>query len=140
MLYYLWPAVGMLIGFLVLFFVVDHFLLNDKKRESKKTTKEPAKNPEPKEPEPETKPVEPAPKSVTIYNSNLADELDVALKQPATTDQSRSSIAEYIAKKNYHAFNFDDAGVTDTEAGEDFTITKDDYKKMVALSNITDKK
>lgn len=140
MLNYLWLAIGFLIGFLVLFFVVDHFLLSDKKRDSKKPAKETPKTPEPKVTKPEPKPEVKEPQSATIYNSNLADELDAALKQPTSTAQSRSSIAEYIAKKNYHAFNFDDVGVTDAEAGEDFTITKDDYKKMVALSNITDKK
>lgn len=149
MLRYLWLVLGILIGFVLLFFLVDRYLLKDKKKDASKPTKD-AKPAEPKVAKPETKPEPQAQKTVAIYNSNLADELDATLKQKTLINESRlnepqtsrrGNIAQYIAQKKYKPFNFSDAELDEMPPDADkLSITKEDYKKIVALSNITDKK
>lgn len=143
----------------IVFFAVLDRLLKDKT--SKKNTKE---NPTPK-----TKPVEqptvtapinpatePAAETVTpatmqIYNSELADDLYEMLKNSDTNKSSRlqienhmgkeSNITKYLQSKNYQSFDFAKYDSGDSENHEEpLSMTPEDYKRIVALSNIDDHK
>lgn len=154
MLNYLWLALGILVGFMVLFFLTDLFLKKGKKTTAPKPEKETPKPTAVKDTPAAIKPVPtPTEKVAPIYNSDLADELDDIIKQNSPEDQTRiqigkhvrakSNIAQYLETKNYHTFDFHEGAVNPDEAatGDDkMTFTKEDYKRIVALSNIDTKK
>ena len=91
-----------------------------------------------------------SPVDMKIYNSELADDLNEIIKNTQRNETSRlqiekhtdrtGNISKYIRDKNYQSFSF---GTEDnTTAGDDepMTFTQADYKRIVALSNINDKK
>ncbi len=148
----LWIVIALLVMILLLFFLADWYLKrSDKKKTSKpvisqKTPAETAKEkqtPTVTNPDKQVKPT-----TMTIYNSNLADDLDAILKDEETSSlhhnlsnrlTSKGQIANYVAEKHYHTFTFDNQPET-IDNSETPTFTKEDYKKIVALSNIDDKK
>ena len=86
-----------------------------------------------------------------IYNSELADDLQAMLnEQPAETSsrlqienhvKKSGNIAQYLQSKNYHGFNFDaDVNPAEPDDNEKPSFTSEDYKRIMALSNIDDHK
>lgn len=121
-------------------------------------TKKAEKKPEEKKPEPAPAPVQPISKpepeavqkpTMQIYNSELADDLNEILKKTETDNTVRlkienhvhkeSNVAKYIKSKNYRNFDFGAEENTE-EKEEPMTFTIEDYKRIMALSNIDDKK
>ncbi len=142
----------LIVALVVLFVLVLFFNLLERflKGSSKKATEKPvAPKPSPaKDVEPSETPV------LKIYNSELADDLQEILKQSNNNETARlqveshiskeGNIAKYIKSKNYSGFNFDNDDETDASDDEDgdkgLSFTKEDYKRIMALSNIDDKK
>ena len=137
--------------FVICFFaVLDRLLKSGAKKSDKK--KETKKNEEKKAEPVEEKPVVNKPQpTMKIYNSELADDLNEILKTSQADASIRlkienqmkneSNIAKYIKSKNYQSFNFEsnlDDSEEDVEKPLSFSI--EDYKRIVALSNIDDKK
>ncbi len=88
--------------------------------------------------------------AMNIYNSELADDLNAMIKNSNQNTPARlqienhinkeSNITKYLQSKNYRGFDFgDDETVTD-DTEQPLTFTREDYKRIVALSNIDDKK
>lgn len=147
----LWYVIALLVVVLLLFFLADWYLKRGDKKKTAKPNTKPAPTATPNKadkPSTEAKPVTKTTlPTMTIYNSNLADDLDVMLRdkqtQPGRPNLSnrvatKGHIANYVAEKNYHTFDFAEPALTDEP--EPMTFTKEDYKKIVALSNIDDKK
>lgn len=115
-----------------------------KKTEEEKSTSDEAVE-KPITIEPQVPPV------MKIYNSELADDLSEMIKQSNPSESSRlqienhikkqSNISKYIQDKNYQSFDFteDYAAVSDEEQPKS-SFTSEDYKRIMALSNINDKK
>ena len=147
----LWLVIALLVIVLVLFLLGDWYL---KRSGQKKTDKPAAKNEakaatevKPNRTESASTAATTTPPTMNIYNSNLADDLDTMLEvsksQPTHQERSnqittKSHIADYVAAKHYHTFSFDEDA--NEEEKPTMTFTKEDYKKIVALSNIDDKK
>ncbi len=146
MLIVLCLIIVLLVVLLGLFLLVDWYLKRDNKNKATKTaTKNEVTKPitTAAKTEPATAVAQPA---MTIYNSNLADDLSTMLEtgHAEPTDRkhtglnaNQSKIAKYIAEKNYHTFAFDADPNTETIP---MSLTAEDYKKFVAISNIDDKK
>ena len=133
----------------LLFKILDHFLKNgfkktEKKTEEKKTPAKPETVLTPTNQQTEVKP------TMKIYNSELADDLNKILKDSETEDSVRlkienhvhkeSNVAKYIKSKNYQGFDFGGAETNDEEVEKPLSFTIDDYKRIMALSNIDEKK
>ena len=135
-----------------LFAILDRVLKGGTKKAEKKPEE---KKPEPK---PAPAPVQPISKlepevvqkpTMQIYNSELADDLNEILKKTETDNTVRlkienhvhkeSNVAKYIKSKNYRNFDFGTEENTE-EKEEPMTFTIEDYKRIMALSNIDDKK
>ena len=133
-----------------LFAILDRIL--------KGSTKKTEKKPEEKKSEPAPAPVQPISKpeseavqkpTMQIYNSELADDLNEILKKTETDNTVRlkienhvhkeSNVAKYIKSKNYRNFDFG-AEENIEEKEEPMTFTIEDYKRIMALGNIDDKK
>ena len=139
-----------LVVVVLLFALVDRLLKSGQKKVADKT-------PAPKE-KPAEKPlaetveeIKPQP-DMKIYNSELADDLNDILKKSNSNASNRlqienhmnkeGNIAKYIKSKNYQTFDFgtdDDAAVAD-EGDKPLSFTREDYKRIVALSNIDESK
>ena len=153
------PAI--LIGLLVLVALVlilqliDYLMKKDKSKKKSPAAAQPAKptatQQTPSTEQPSNQPS--TPQRLTIYNSELADDLETMLNQKQTENQTRIEIGkhlnrenhvkEYLKSKNYHSFEFNDENNSDNankdnEEAEGFT--KEDYKRIMTLSNIVDKK
>lgn len=141
-----------LVIIIVLFAILDWFLKGGNKKAEKKpevkteAKPEPTPNPTPVETKQEPK----AEPTMKIHNSELADDLNEILKKSQTENSVRlkieshahkeSNVAKYIKSKNYRSFEFDDAPTSENDTEEPLTFTIDDYKRIMALSNIDDKK
>lgn len=146
-----WLVIALLVIVLLMFVLVDWYLKRGNQKQSdkpavKKEATEPTDAKEKPTAEPVSTTVTPLP-AMNIYNSNLADDLDAMIKadkaQPTRQERgnqitTRGHIAEYVAAKNYHTFSFD--AEPNEDVNPSMTFTKEDYKKIVALSNIDDKK
>lgn len=141
-------SVVMLVSVIIIFAFVDRILKGSPKKSETKTEKtKVAENPKPEIIDQEKK----IP-TMKIYNSELADDLNKIIEASEKDESSRikidqytnkeGSISKYIKKKNYQTFDF--GGTEEDEnGGEDensLSFTLDDYKRIVAISNIDDKK
>lgn len=139
----------LLIGVIILFAVSDRLLKGSSKKNEKKTNEiEPPKE-NPKQDLPNK---EQDVRTMKIYNSELADDLNALIEKSNQETSSRlkiekyedkeGNISKYIKRKNYQEFDFGSANENE-EQGEDadsISFTVDDYKRIMALSNIDDKK
>ena len=137
-----------LIIVVVLFALLDRLL----KGSPKKTTE---KSVAPKKTVTEKPVEEPAAKTLPemkIYNSELADDLNAIIKNSNQSVPQRlqienhidkeSNISKYLRSKNYRSFDFgtDDENAATDDEKQPLTFTREDYKRIMALSNIDDKK
>ena len=135
-----------LVGIIVLFALVDWLMKNDSKKKEAKVEQQA----EPKAPEAENK--EEAVPTMKIYNNELADDLNKIIQQTEQEHSSRlkvdkhtnkeGNISKYIKRKNYQEFDFGNNELDDKSVEEEdsMSFTMDDYKRIMALSNIDDKK
>lgn len=141
-------SVVILVSVIIIFAFVDRMLKGSTKKSETKTEKtKAAENPKPEIIDQEKKI-----STMKIYNSELADDLNKIIEASEKDESSRikidqytnkeGSISKYIKKKNYQTFDFggtdEDENVGDDEDSISFTL--DDYKRIVAISNIDDKK
>ncbi len=140
---------------IVLIVVVASFAVLDRMLKGGSTKKAAPKNTVPKK-APVEKPIEESiavtktPPTMNIYNSELADDLNEMLKSADNTGPTRlqienhinkeSNISKYLQSKNYRGFNFGDESAADNDTEEPLSFTREDYKRIVALSNIDDNK
>ncbi|MBQ7973459.1 MAG: hypothetical protein IJ295_00685 [Clostridia bacterium] len=146
----------LLIAFIVLLVVIAFFAILDRLIKNSGSKKPVEKKPEPKK---TTEKVEPAPAPVEtpktipamkIYNSQLADDLNEIIKKNDNDKSARlkienhihkeGNISKYIKGKNYQGFNFGTDEINADEEDKPMSFTIDDYKRIMALSNIDDKK
>lgn len=139
-----------LVVVIVFFAILDKYLKSGAKKSAEKKTepKKVAEKPIVKETVIETK----TPTEMRIYNSELADDLNEMLKNSKNDETSRlqiqnhldkkSNISKYLESKNYHSFDFGtvDDDIVEEDNQAPLTFTKEDYKRIMALSNIDDKK
>ncbi len=138
----------LMVGLLLMIYLADFYIKGEKKKKTKKAEPKKIKVEEAKE---EVQ----IPKQNVVYeaNINLADELEKiidtteAIHDAAkTTRLNHSRIADYRRAKNYETFSYDIETYDNKEEdnldfkGSGIELTKDEYKKIVALSNIDDKK
>ncbi|MBR4419100.1 MAG: OadG family protein [Clostridia bacterium] len=135
-----------LVGIIVLFALVDWLMKNDSKKKETKVEQQA----EPKAPEAENK--EEAVPTMKIYNNELADDLNEIIQKTEQEHSSRlkvekhtnkeGNISKYIKRKNYQEFDFGNNESDDKSVEEEgsMSFTMDDYKRIMALSNIDDKK
>lgn len=144
-------AIIVLVVMLVLFAIVDRILKGGTKKSTQKKTEEKPNKPEPKSVIIEDKKNTPVEPQMKIYNSELADDLNEILKKSKVNNSARlkienhmnkeSNVAKYIKSKNYRSFHFEDQDDTSEQQEEQpMSFTVDDYKRIMALSNIDDKK
>ncbi len=136
-----------LVGIVILFAVADHLLKTNSKKNEKKVEQPKA--------EQEVSVVEKKEEVVPtmkIYNSELADDLNEIIKQTEQEHSTRlkvdkhtnkeGNISKYIKRKNYQEFDFGGSEEEEmvTQEEDPISFTMDDYKRIMALSNIDDKK
>lgn len=145
----------MLVVVVIAFALLDRLIKGGSKKVSEITSapkEKPAEKPV-KEPVLEVKSAPQAAPQMEIYNSGLADDLNSMLKNSSSASSSRlqienhlnkkGNIAKYIKDKNYHGFDFgseDVAANSDDDNEEPLSFTREDYKRIMALSNIDDDK
>ncbi|MCM1403940.1 MAG: hypothetical protein NC133_00300 [Prevotella sp.] len=138
-----------LIIVVVLFAVLDRMLKGGSTKKAAPKNQGPKKTPIAK-PTAEPTVVNQTPPVMKIYNSELADDLNEMLKSADNSGTARlqienhinkeSHIAKYLQSKNYRSFNFGDDETADNTADEPLSFTREDYKRIMALSNIDDQK
>ena len=144
-------AIIVLVVMLVLFAIIDRVLKGSTKKSTEKKSEEKPNKPEPKPVIAEDKKVTPVEPQMKIYNSELADDLNEILKKTQVDSSARlkienhmnkeSNVAKYIKSKNYRSFHFEEQdGTNDEQEEQPMSFTVEDYKRIMALSNIDDKK
>ncbi len=154
------PIITIIVLLVILFVLIAVFALLEKyikagptKKTEEKKTESVAKQTAEVKPSNQKSDVEvKTPVEMKIYNSELADDLNQMIKDSNSVQSSRlqienhldkeSNIRKYIKNKNYHSFDFgtenDDDNSTEEEPA--ITFTSEDYKRIMALSNIDDNK
>lgn len=144
----LFATIIILIIVLLLFAVLDRLIKSSPQKNIEKTTPKVSK-------ETPIVPIE-VPKNdnppvMKVYNNELADELNEIIKKNNNEDKrlqidnhlnKKSNIANYIQNKKYSTFNFDSETIPNDENTDEevSSFTKEDYKRIMAFSNIDDKK
>ena len=136
-------AIIILVFVLCVFAIVDSML-----KKSPKTEKTPTKSVKEKAETPAI-PKEETPPVMQFYNTHLADDLNEILEN-TNKDNNRlqienhlnkkGNVAKYIQSKNYHGFNFETEDAPTEVTKDELTFTQEDYKRIMALSNIDDRK
>lgn len=140
-----------LIIVVVSFAILDRILKNDAKKNSTKIPETKSTDIIESNQEPKNE-LEPAP-AMKIYNSELADDINAMLNDQQSDSASNrlqlenhlhktSNISKYIKSKNYQHFDFvpEENSTEDAETDKSLLVTRDDYKRIIALSHIDDDK
>lgn len=143
----IFSLVFLIILLIIFFAIVDKFLKGGKKID-KKT--ESIKIPEKSSIETVSVENKNSLPTMKIYNSELADDLSEILKSSQNETSSRlkienrsdkeNNIAKYIKSKNYRSFDFNTEETANTDTEKELSFTLEDYKRIMAISNIDDKK
>jgi len=141
-------SIIILVIVIILFAILERIMKNSPKKNTEKASPKVVKE-LPKVTEETTKIENPI--NMKIYNNELADDLNEIINKSNNKDKrlqienhlnKKGNIANYIQSKNYHGFNFDTEEVVNEEVTDEDvpTFTKEDYKRIMAFSNIDDKK
>ncbi len=144
----LFVTIILLIIVIILFALLERLMKNSPKKNTEKVS--PKVNKELPKIIEETTKVE-SPSDMKIYNNELADDLNEIIKKSNNKEMrlqienhlnKKGNIANYIQSKKYRGFNFESEEVINDESTdvELPSFTQEDYKRIMAFSNIDDKK